>query len=160
MRHVGATHYSDNCFVCTGENYFCENLCLHNRILLPQHGTKNQIKLNLNNFCGNKINNYYILQRQRLSQKFSSTHEVKTRLLKVAKFYRRWHGGGHNLAPHPSPPHINVFPFLQLCGAMSSLAYYVSNLEVLLSFCKAIQTSLNFCNFVELYLHLLNMYQI
>ena len=114
MRHVGATHYSDNRFVCTGENYFCENLCLHNRILLPQHGTKNHIKLNLNNFCSNKINNYYLLQRQRLSQKFSSTHEVKTRLLKVAKFYRRLHGGGHKLAPHPPPPYkcLSIFATL------------------------------------------------
>ena len=51
-------------------------------------------------------------------------------LLKVAKFYRHLHGGGHELAHH----HTNVCKFSQRCGAISSLVKDVllSNLAILL----------------------------
>ena len=45
---------------------FCENRCLRNRILSLQQVAKNQVRLNL----------YDFLQRQRFSQKSSSTHQA------------------------------------------------------------------------------------
>ena len=50
----------------------CENLCLRNRILSLQQVAKNQIRLNLCDLLRRQI----LLQRQRFSQKFSSTHEA------------------------------------------------------------------------------------
>ena len=65
-RHVAAT----NRFVCTGE--FLWNLCLRNRIWSLQQVAKNQIRLNLCDLLRRQI----LWQRQRFSQKFSSTHEA------------------------------------------------------------------------------------
>ena len=56
---------------CVLEN-FHENLCLRNRILSLQQVAKNQIRLNLCDLLRRQI----LLQRQRFSQKFSSTHEA------------------------------------------------------------------------------------
>ena len=60
---------------CVPEN-FCENLCLRNRILSLQQVAKNQIRLNLCDLLRRQI----LLQRQRFSQKFSSTHEAICRV--------------------------------------------------------------------------------
>ena len=65
-RHVAAT----NRFVCTGELLW--NLCLRNRIWSLQQVAKNQIILNLCDVLRRQI----LWQRQRFSQKFSSTHEA------------------------------------------------------------------------------------
>ena len=71
-RLVAATRWGDTSqrqiASCVLEN-FHENLCLRNRILSLQQVAKNQIFATC---CGNKI----LLQRQRFSQKFSSTHEA------------------------------------------------------------------------------------
>ena len=56
---------------CVLEN-FCENLCRCNWILLPQQVAQFQSDLIFVTCCSDKIP----LQRQRFSQKFSSTHEA------------------------------------------------------------------------------------
>ena len=65
-------------------------ICLCNRILSQQQVAKNQIRLNLCN----------LLQRQRFSQKFSSTHEfmlLKLVPLSVPTFRNFFQKGGHVL---------------------------------------------------------------
>ena len=71
-RQVAATCHNNTSqrqiALCVLEN-FCENLCLGNRSLWQQHVAENQIRQNFVTCCGDTI----LLQRQRFSQKFSST---------------------------------------------------------------------------------------
>ena len=48
---------------------------------------------------------------------------AKILLYKVAKFYRRWYGGGHKLGPH----HTNICKILRLCRAIYYLRYFSTN---------------------------------
>ena len=43
---------------------------------------------------------------------------MKIQLLKVTIFYKLLYGGGHKLTPR----HTNICKFLELCGAIPSLA--------------------------------------
>ena len=97
LQHVAATDHS----MCTGRatsgsnkvrrqiascvpEKFCENLCLRNRILSLQQVAKNQIRMNLCDLLRRQI----LLQRQRFSQKFSSTQEAICRCNLSPSVYR------------------------------------------------------------------------